>query len=397
MSLDELIKHKLSGYESLVDAESIWQAVQPEPRRRRLLAWSWLLGLGLVILPGASRQERFLDEINRVVEAVPEHTKADAGGPIEPAIMPAAGIVRAEVPMVLATSNHGLTEALPETTIPAVPESSAAESSGLERLSLLEPMAIKAIPEALPEPPPLWVLGSKRRSHWYTGIGMGIYRPVRELYSRGEAGEQLLRRIRESETPLEVLGVEWQLGRELGAHWRLQTGLSVHQLTDRFAWSGQELRVDTVLGTQVILVGGMGDSTFIPGPVARYQAIYREKKSYNTYRFMDVPVLATFAAGEGPWRFTITGGVYVNVRTQVRGDRLGVDGDFGLLEEVTPMRGSVGYSYYAGMGGVWSAGERWKVFGQGGLRYFPGMLTESGGVIDQRYQWIGFQVGIRYQ
>lgn len=404
MSLDNIFNNKLSDYESRVDAESIWRAVQPEPRRRMFAGWWWVFGLGLLTLPGASRQDELqvepVREIAAEVKAVVVQESSDNLGfeIIRPEVLEPKALVKTPEATAQITAPVTL-----ELTVPVDAElqDMVVEARASEVLvPSLEPMPMTSIPLVLNSEWP-WqpeLAGGKRgKSRWFSGLGVGIYRPVRELLSHGEAGDQLLGRIRESEKTLEVLGVEWQLGRELGHNWRVHTGLSLHQLTDRFAWTGEEVKVDTVLGTQVIIVGGMGDSTFIPGPVARYQVIRREKTSYNTYRFVDVPVLASFEAGDGPVRFTVTGGVYVNVRTRVSGDRLGVDGDFGLLEAVTPMRNRVGCSYYAGMGGVWSAGDHWQLFGQGGVRYFPGMLTVDGGDISQRYQWLGFQLGIRYQ
>jgi hypothetical protein len=400
MSLDNILNKKLSDYESPVDAESIWHAVQPEPRRRLLAGWWWILGLGLLILPGASRQDESQVESFKELEAVVAQEPPDylVDEPNRPEAIKTSALVTHLEAIALKTAPVSSELMLP---VDAEPQEVLAEAgASVSLIPSLDPKLMKSIPSVLNSGwPGLPELAGRKggKSRWFSGVGVGIYRPVRALLSHGEAGDQLLERIRESEEPLEVLGVEWQLGRELGRYWRVQTGLSVHQLTDRFAWSGEEVKVDTVLGTQVIIVGGMGDSTFIPGPVARYQVIRREKTSYNTYRFVDVPVLASFEAGDGPVRFTVTGGVYVNVRTQISGDRLGVDGNFALLEEVTPMRSRVGFSYYAGMGGVWSAGERWQLFGRGGIRYFPGMLTVDGGDISQRYQWLGFQLGIRYR
>jgi hypothetical protein len=400
MSLDNIFNNQLSDYESPVDAESIWRAVQPEPRRRLLAGWWWILGLGLLILPGASRQDESQVESFKELEAVVAQELPDylVPEPNRPEAIKTSALVIPLEAIALKTAPVSSELMLP---VDAEPQEILAEAgTSVALIPSLEPKLMTSIPLVLNSEWP-WLpelAGGKRgKSRWFSGMGVGVYRPVRELLSHGEAGDQLLGRIRESEKTLEVLGVEWQLGRELGHNWRVHTGLSVHQLTDRFAWTGEEVKVDTVLGTQVIIVGGMGDSTFIPGPVARYQVIRREKTSYNTYRFVDVPVLASFEAGDGPVRFTVTGGVYVNVRTRISGDRLGVDGDFGLLEAVTPMRSRVGCSYYAGMGGVWSAGDHWQLFGQGGIRYFPGMLTVDGGDISQRYQWLGFQLGIRYR
>lgn len=294
------------------------------------------------------------------------------------------------------------TAAAPPAPIAAtVPETQSTAADDLQWLWAVEPLPLRpsrvrypapAAPEAEAYPP------KARTDRWYAGVQATAYLPFRSLEgsANDSTGWHDLRIG--SETTLEAVGIEAILGRKLRPNLRLQTGLALNRLTERFEWRADQTLRDSVMGIQSIFIDAAGDSTFVEGLVQRYQYVSRYKRTYNTYTFVDLPVIAALDMGKGPLQFSVEAGLWLNLSLRAQGNRLAPDGlDTERLEDSNDYRNRAGLSFHGGLGARYLLGRRWALSGAITMRYFPGPITVAASATEQRYQWIGARLGLLYR
>jgi hypothetical protein len=280
----------------------------------------------------------------------------------------------------------------------AQPDDDATEHQWLwaaERLpSLLTAVdqSVPVAPKASPAPP------KTPPTRWYAGLQAAAYLPFRSLEEGAQDSSGSYSALRRgTETPLEVLGLEFTLGRKLRPNLRLQTGLAINRLTERFEWRADQLLRDSVTGIQAIFIDAAGDSILVEGPVLRTQYISRYKRAYNTYTFVDLPLIAAFDLGKGRLQLSLEAGLWLNLSLRAQGSRLLTNGtDVERLEDSSDYRSRAGLSFHGGLGARYRLGRRWALNGSVAMRYFPGAITTEAVAATQQYQWLGARLGLLY-
>lgn len=447
---DDYIRRQLVDHSTALDAESVWQSIQPQQKPRRGIIW-WVAGcmlLGVGWAAYALAAEEVQKNNARPVDAQPAEVlskPAVAGAQLPVTAPQSTGTIssspttatqfssirqlsaanRPSPAMVagsgtLTTKPELVADDLANTVLPqqaraiAPPHVGVFSSdeallaldvpAGETALLSVEPSlpAAASVPHSLqetagePAVSPAEPSYRKQPTGWFIGIGGSTYNPLRSLSSSDPESELLAEAIRRTEKPLEVVGVELQAGRYLRPGWRVQAGIAAHQQTERFEWTFEQLIVDTVIGVQSIIIDANGDSTIVTGPIARYQQLSRFKRTFNRYTLIDIPLLTGYEFGEGALKFSISGGAVINLLMQASGERLSAQAQPVALEEATSFRMRAGLSFQAGMGCSWELHPRWHLHGQLAMRYFPWTITEADSRLTQQYQWLGGQLGLRY-
>lgn len=230
---------------------------------------------------------------------------------------------------------------------------------------------------------------------WYLRLSGVGYLPLRTINSLDSLNSWKQQRL-DTEKPLEVVGGEFSVGYQLKPRWRLQTGISYTRLNEQFEWTNNTSQVDSIEGVTAIIIDDQGDSTFVNGYIARYQSFRHYKKAYNSYTLLDIPLLAVYEMGTGKLRLNLQAGVYVNLSMKTEGTRMGFDSLFESIDDHADYRTSLGISGLAGLGVSWHISKRLCLEAMTNLRYFPKSFTTDGAPIEQSYQWIGANLGLRY-
>lgn len=237
-----------------------------------------------------------------------------------------------------------------------------------------------------------------RRSPWFFQMRAGLFSSPRELTAQDSLGYGWIDDRRETETTLEALSAELLLGYQHRRGWQLRTGVGLTEWTNRFEWVRSEEQTDTITGVTSIVINPGGDTTqVVEGPITRYRQLTYYKRTYNTLRQWDIPLLAAYQFGYGAWRFTVEGGLRFNIKQEAEGEVLNMEGEVAPWAEVGQLRSSVGLSYQAGAAVGYPLTPRLQVQLGAQFRYFPQAFTEAGAAISERRQLLGGQLGIQWR
>jgi hypothetical protein len=178
----------------------------------------------------------------------------------------------------------------------------------------------------------------------------------------------------------------------------LRAGLALTQLTNVFEWSTEQSTVDTVEGIQRITIAPNGDSTFVRGPIARYQRSTYFKRTYNRMQQWEIPLLLGYRLQQGDWSFVLEAGPRFLLQRQWSGDVLDEDTNITSWEEALDYRSTIGLqSVDLGAQVSYRLGEQLDL-GLGLWGRFPMQdYGLEGASQRERYQLLGAQIGLFYR
>lgn len=214
--------------------------------------------------------------------------------------------------------------------------------------------------------------------------------------STEDAGAQNLLELRQrTEQSLEVLQAGLRLGLVHRSGFGLASGLQWTRIAERMEFRDEVVNQDSVYGIMALAVNPFGDTTPIYGQVPHTTTTSINKRYYNYYQLIDLPLLAGYQQQVGKWWLGAEAGVYINLRLRSRGQILQPDYSGLDLAEAQPelFPNRIGLSYHLGLRAsreLWpgvhlSLSPQW--------RYLP-TLSVADNPIRQRYQLFGLQVGV---
>ena len=178
----------------------------------------------------------------------------------------------------------------------------------------------------------------------------------------------------------------------------LKTGLQYSQINERFDYrSESERRTVTVITVRTI-VRGAGDTIRVTDTSTIQQLGYRVKTTYNRYRSLDIPLLASFEWGNANLQTSFTTGVIINLHSWQQGDVLDTSYtpiSMGKNNEV--FRSNIGIGLYASFSLLKPVGNRTTLFAEPYLRYNISSMTNSNRPFNQRFHAAGINLGLRYK
>jgi len=232
-----------------------------------------------------------------------------------------------------------------------------------------------------------------------TGTYAGASLALRDLSDKtGEAIDYLQKRDN-TETSLETLQAGLKVAVEHKSGIALQTGVQMMQITERFEFSGSRIRRDTVEnGLYGFLINPNGDTIPVYDQIINTEELTLEKRTFNRYRFLDIPISVGYYLGESDWSIGLQAGIVVNLALKTKGEI------FQRNEEITDLeangnnlfKSNVGLSYRAALSGRYLINDNLQLEASVHARYFPKTFTQSSYSLNQKYTVLGVNVGANY-
>jgi hypothetical protein len=452
-SFDDKAREQLSAHQPEVDIAAIWGNLEPavdalneKRRKRRLLAW-WFFGLASLGLAAgllwwlSPRQLANQAEV-QPPQAVSEQTLAlqefaamdvsEEAAPVKAADkqqnLPAAE--RLEAPasdkgaqasssvapddqQLKAASEQTLTQkelaamVVSEETTPA--EAAAAATAETEFWALDYLPGLSAYPVTpVGQLPTLAAYNTQEADvptspstpvfQWSVGLQGGASAALRSLQTEAPDAQELLELRQRTEQSLEVLHAGLRLGGTHRSGFGLHTGLQWTRLAERMEFRDEMVKFDTVYGIMALAVNPFGDTTAIYGQVPHTTTTNMNKRYYNYYQLIDLPLLASYQQQAGKWWLGAEAGVYMNLRLRSSGQILQPDYSGLDLADAQPelFPNRIGLSYHLGLR---ASRELWpgvQVSVSPQWRFLP-TLSAADNPIRQRYQLFGLQVGVVFE
>jgi hypothetical protein len=236
-----------------------------------------------------------------------------------------------------------------------------------------------------------------KSSPWFLQLDAGYYGLQRTLSNNDTLGNEWIDKRKQTESLLEANSFDVTLGYQLTKKWELRTGFAYTQINTAFNYTASSIEVDTVEGLQVIVYenGAVVDSIF--GPVASYTATLQEKRTYNSFRQWEVPLLLAYNFGAGKIHYQAEAGLRLLVQRQWEGNIINTSNEFVDLSERDWYRNSLGVSFQAGIKAMYDLTPRTSVLAGFSARYHPQQFTTDNAPFKERYQLLGASIGLRHR
>ena len=439
---DRHIKHTIIRHETPVDADALWDAIEPKlrKRRRRGFIWFWWgLGgicLGLVCL-FIFQNEKTLDV--QLIEKTKDAPQQNPSLSIKKDVLNQGNIKefqphperKTAVDSIRETSiwqNHlddydQLTRTNPsaqDETIQskwALPKLSMPFQPGIHRIppenelsgytAVHPPILLPKLrkPVGLLDLPPRTInlntspKPDRRHLRIELGIKSGLYQIKRNLIPRDSALHlAYLQQRQVSETTLEAVSLAFELNAKHHNGMYFQLGLQGTRINERLLYELQveSARVDSN-GIQEIRIDPEGDTTFIYGPVNIKETTRFYRRHFNHYDLLDIPLGMGYEFNGYPWSIGIEGGILLNLRLRSKGLITSMEDLFTTLENGDVMKTNIGLGYRFSLLTNYHINKKLAISGGVAFQSYPGSFTQDQHPIIQRYSLLGGQIGLKYR
>lgn len=237
----------------------------------------------------------------------------------------------------------------------------------------------------------------------YFGVYGGAQYPMKTLTAKEPEFENIAAERTETETVLEGLAAGGYLGFKHRSGLFAEGGLEYNRINERF--DRTTIRTDTIGKIAVIgiIVNAPGDTTFISDSIHILQETRTVKRTFNNYRFLQIPLAVGFQWRPGSnWTLYGKAGVAFNIRFGQKAEIVNLTG---VPEKYVSEKPSPGYPFRSQIGIIpfVNAGARYRLtdnlslFGE--LRYLhhSSEITAANYPIRQQYKLPGMNVGAHFQ
>jgi hypothetical protein len=239
----------------------------------------------------------------------------------------------------------------------------------------------------------------QRVSPWFVQADAYYYKLSRDLTAPNDSLNlsRWAAARRETETLLEATAAEITLGYHHEKGWQVRAGLGFTQLNTAFAYTATTTEVDSTEGLQMVVIYPDNSVDSIYGPVARYQTTTYRKRTYNSIRQWELPVMVGYSFTPGKLNILLEAGVRLQVQRKLEGDLLAPDEGILDWSATNWYRTGFGYSLQGGVLLGYSVSPRVNLSLGASVRYAPQDYTRSTAPFAERYQMLGVQLGIQYR
>jgi hypothetical protein len=208
----------------------------------------------------------------------------------------------------------------------------------------------------------------------------------------------------QTETGRYSFGAGVRFGYNLSYRWNLHTGVNYSQINEKFEYTDPESNqtrlitikdyvydngkiVDSIITEEVVIVPGM-----------------TKMKIFNTYRTLDIPVLARFTIFANRWMsLSALGGVYINLTSRQHGTILGPDNK--TLVNISPsdtngpsvFKTQLGVSGMAGASVAIHLNSSIDFLLEPHVRYYTSYMNTENYPANQKFTVTGLITGLRYK
>jgi opacity protein-like surface antigen len=180
----------------------------------------------------------------------------------------------------------------------------------------------------------------------------------------------------------------------------IKTGFQYSQANEVFDYRSENERKQITVITIRKIPQSPGDTIFIRDTTSYEQIGYLQKKTYNKYKSIDIPVIFSYEWGNDQWRLAANVGAIVNIHSWYNGEML--DTSYRAVSVKNSTNGDVyksniGLGLYAGFSIIKPVTEKMDLFAEPYFRYNLGDMTNKGQPFNQRLHTAGLSLGIRYR
>ena len=230
------------------------------------------------------------------------------------------------------------------------------------------------------------------------GLIAGFSYADRQLSLNDEAASDLLRLRELTEKSLETSHIGFEFGAIHKSGWSFWTGLQQTRIVERFDLDTTTTEISNILGVRAIRINNNQDSTQILGQVQQTRTTTIEKRIFNNYEMLDIPIYIGYQRSFGKLNVGLQGGILVNLSLKTRGEVL--DQELQILDiqdnQDRLFRSKVGLGYQFGLrisrplfGKI-----DWMI--SPFMRIYPRNFALDNNVISQKYRLFGGKFGFTY-
>ena len=234
------------------------------------------------------------------------------------------------------------------------------------------------------------------------GVGLygGLSQSSSDLEAKSESAGPLVeaRTIAESQLETLHLGLNAFIQTDKGLY--LRSGVEYTRIGSLFSRNSEQVTMDTTIGIVEYQINAItGDTTFVEGDVIVTRTTRYNKKSYNYFHLVDVPVIFGFNFGENDddWRIGVEAGVYANVLIKNKGEIPLADGSFYDIGDDPQKwyKTNIGISPYVGINLAYNYSQNLQFHATPSFR-FNSVFSTDANPLTEKHGSLGVQAGVRY-
>ncbi|HFC00392.1 MAG TPA: hypothetical protein ENJ53_06260 [Phaeodactylibacter sp.] len=240
---------------------------------------------------------------------------------------------------------------------------------------------------------------SKQKFEFSADVFGGVSSVNRLMIAKNIFANEWLNIRKTHETSLEAIhyGALFGIRHESGLG--LSLGLQKTRIAERYNMTGTQMKIDSIEGIELLRINLMGDTIPIEGVVAQTTTTTRNKKIYNNYSLVDIPILVNYQWSFGKWKAGIEAGVLANISLKTSGiipNEIFDDVDI-KANQSSLFKSKIGMSYQLSLMGSYLLGNNWEIQAVPSFRFFPKDFSVNENNISQKYRLLGGNLRLRYQ
>jgi hypothetical protein len=237
------------------------------------------------------------------------------------------------------------------------------------------------------------------RNDWYIEAFASADLPIKTLQDLHDKSD-FVQRKDSTEHMLLSFSAGLRVSKNLTNNLLLKTGFHYSQINERFDYKNEnERRIVTVITIRTV-IRGPGDTLLVRDTSQVETVGTRVKRTYNTYRNIDVPLILSWELRKPDFTIGLQGGLLFNLRSTFHGDML--DSTLVPMSQTarspqSQIRTNWGLGLYAGVSFIKPVSPMLDVFAEPWYRVYLKNVAAPDAPFRQNMQAWGLQLGVRYR
>ena len=221
----------------------------------------------------------------------------------------------------------------------------------------------------------------------------------RKIEAKAPSSNDLLNIRKDNEYTLEssYLGLHLNLKTKKGIYFT--SGIQRTVIAEQYEINNTLTTMDSIIGVKTLIVNLTGDTIQRMGMLPRTTTSVLEKKIFNTYQLIDIPIFIGYESVKEKWALGIEAGVLANISLKTKGiipnqffDDINI-----ATQQDEIFKSKIGLSYHLGLTTSRKIYKSlWLTFTPS-LRILPSDITNDNYGLSQKYTLFGARVGVRCQ
>ncbi len=192
----------------------------------------------------------------------------------------------------------------------------------------------------------------------------------------------------------------FRIGKYIGNNFSIKSGIQFKESTERFRYLKQTDIKDVTILTTRSYTDNAGATVYIIDTSVIQQKGYVIRTVFNTYKSIEIPVIASWERGMGNWHVAVSGGAILNLATYYEGQTFDRAYNVVPLSSKQPngfFSSNASVSVYGSLSLLYSIKKDMDAFAEPYFRSTLGNNCTSVSGISQGFNSAGVNFGIRYK